>query len=661
MVDAEGGCGRRKERKERKGRRERRAGVVSGAGWGFSLGNFGRLRSSHSHMKSSIVALGLSWLVAAPWLWGQGSGPAMSGEVVELPKFVVTDTRELPPPEDWRYATIPGFEILTNASDKATQRLLRDFDMFRQALSYVWPVPDRVAQSTALIICGRRGKFDGFVPAGKSSAESTTASLFLRQGSRAAIIIDLQATTLNILNVDGSNDAATGTDSGLISVEHDKQLYREYVRYLMSQSQPRSPAWLEEGLSQIIMKMSFEKRYIEFAKLEDPNTVSAQAAMVSEMNAASAAAGGGEGETFALPGAPAEDRDFAAALRRRRLVDLDKFFAVAHDSSEAMNPLGNNRWAKQAYAFVHMCLYGFKGKYQKAFTTFLARSSREPVTEALFKECFKMTYKQMLMEIRGYCDFTVYEARILQSKKGGPDLIVTPAPLALREATQSEVGRIKGEALAIGGHGKAARAELIAPYQRGERDPNLLAALGLYEKSSGEEVRARKFLEAAFGGKSKRADACVELARLRYADVLAAAAAGDGRLTAGQLASVLEPLRQGRGVPPLFALYDTAAEALARSGPKIQRDDAMLVVEGAQLFPTRLKLVYQGAVLANEVGELKAAHALADHGIKYGPDAKAKERFQGIKASFSPAPPEAPERLAPVDIAPAGRNPGARK
>src|SRR5262249_25168309 len=184
-------------------------------------------------------------------------------------KFVVTDSRELPKPESWKYATIPGFEILTNASDRATQRLMRDFGMFRQALSYVWPVPQRVAYTTSLIICGRGNKFEAFVPAAKVVPDAGFASLFLKQGNQAAIIIDLEATTLNVLNIDGADDAATGTDSGMISVEHDKQLYREYVRYLLSQSEPRFPAWLEEGLSQIIMKMQFDKRWIEFAKIED--------------------------------------------------------------------------------------------------------------------------------------------------------------------------------------------------------------------------------------------------------------------------------------------------------------------------------------------------------------------------------------------------------
>src|ERR1043165_9501628 len=94
-----------------------------------------------------------------------------SQPAVELPKFVVTDTRELPPPESWRYATIPGFEVLSNGSDRAPPRLLRDFDMFRQALSFVWPVSTRVSQTTTLIICGKGAKFDKFIPAEKYNAE----------------------------------------------------------------------------------------------------------------------------------------------------------------------------------------------------------------------------------------------------------------------------------------------------------------------------------------------------------------------------------------------------------------------------------------------------------------------------------------------------------
>jgi hypothetical protein len=597
-------------------------------------------------MKLSAALLAFTVLVSGFALHAQDT-PAASGPVIELPKFVVTDSRELPQPESWRYATIPGFEILTNASDRATQRLLRDFGMFRQALGHVWPIPQRVSQTTSLIICGKGNKFDAFVPRGNVGPDLASASKFLKQGHRTAIVIDLEATTLNILNVDSSNDAATGTDSGVISVEHDKQLYREYVRYLLSQSEPRFAAWLEEGLCQIIMKMQFDRKWIEFAKLEDPNTVSTQAAMTAELNALSTA---DDPDGITLPGAPADDRDFNAALRRRALVKLDKFFAVKHDSPEATNVLGNNVWAKQAYAFVHMCLYGYKGKYLKQFTTFMQRSAREPVTEEMFKECFNMTFSKMLMEIRSYCDFTVYESKYYKSKE---DVIIPPPPLELRDATQAEIGRIKGEAMLLAGHVKAARGELVAAYQRGERDPNLLASLGLYERAHGEEERARKFLEAAYAAKTVRAEALLELARYHHADALAKPEAANGRFSGAQAAKIIQPLLVARKQPPpMPAVYDLAGDTLVRSAVKPSREEAVMVVEGAQLFPLRLKLVYQAALMASEVDELVSAHALADHGLKYSPEGSAKKRFEELKAALPPPPPEAAP--APTPAAPSG-------
>jgi hypothetical protein len=604
-------------------------------------------------MKPTVSRVAFALLALSSSVFAQQT-PAAAEPVVELPKFVVTDNRELPQPESWRYATIEGFEILTNASDRATQRMVRDFEVFRQALGYIWPVPQRISQTTSLIIAGRGNKFDAFVPrkAG-GGVDVATASLFLKQGNQTAIVIDLQSTTLNILNVDGADDPATGTDSGLISVEHDKQLYREYVRYLLSRNEPRLPAWFEEGLSQIIMRMQIhDRRTIEFARLEDPNTVSVQAATTAELNALATA---DDPDTPTLPGAPAEDRDFNVALRRRALVPLERLFAVAHDSPEATNVLGNNIWAKQSYAFVHMCLYGERGKFQKPFLTFLQRVQREPVTEAMFKECFNMTYKQMLMQIRSYSETTVYESKGVQAKKGGPDLIIPPPPLALREATQSEIGRIKGEALVLAGKPTQARAELIAPYTRGERDPELLAALGLFEKKNGENDRARKFLEAAHAGKTKRPDALLELARFRYADAIAKPAAANNEFSAEQVKAITEPLLVARRQPPHnYAVYDLLADTWARSAAKPKRDDAVPIIEGALLFPTRLKLVYQCVFFASDIGDLKSAHALADHGLKYAPDANVKNRFAQVKAQLAPAPVEA-------STAPAATNDAAAK
>jgi hypothetical protein len=90
-------------------------------------------------------------------------------------------------------------------------------------------------------------------------------------------------------------------------------------------------------------------------------------------------------------------------------------------------------------------------------------------------------------------------------------------------------------------------------------------------------------------------------------------------------------------------VYDLVADTWMRSAVKPKHDDVVFVAEGAQLFPTRLKLVYQAAVVAGDAGELQAAHALADHGIKYGPDEKVKKRFEDLKGTLPPAPPAPPE------------------
>lgn len=562
--------------------------------------------------------------------WSTETAPAAAERPIELPKFVVTDSRELPPPESWRYATMPGFEILSNAPDKATQRLLRDFTMFRQALGYVWKVPDLPSRPTALIICGRGAKFDAFIPAGKYDAGTARASLFLKRGDQAAIVIDLQATTLNVLS-DEVDDPATGVNSSEVQVDHDKQLYREYVHYLLSKAEPRLGAWFEEGLCQIIMRMKFDRRYIEFARIEPFNTVSAQAALTADLNTALSAE---DPDATLLAGAPAEDRDFNAALAQKALVPFEKFFAVQHDSPEALNPLGNNRWAKQAYAFVHMCLYGRGGRYQKAFGTFLVRSAREPVTEALFKDCFNLSYARMLDELRGYIEFTDYEAKEYRSKV---DAIVPPPPLALRDATQSEIGRIKGETILLAGHTASARTELIAPYIRGERDPQLLAALGLFEHSAGEDDRARKFLQAAIDARVARPDAYLELARLRYADASTRPAAPGGQFSPEQTQAVISLVTTGHTQsPPLAPLYELAADTWMRSVANPRREDVAVLIEGVRNFPTRLRLVYQTASLCARAGMVPQAHALVGHALSVGPDAATRARFEELKATLPP-------------------------
>src|SRR4051812_2940594 len=92
--------------------------------------------------------------------------PPPGSDTLKLPDFKVTDSAQLPPPESWRYGRVGNFEVISNASESYTRKLLADFGMFTRAMTLVWPAPVKPMTTSTIILCGRNGKFDSFAPAG---------------------------------------------------------------------------------------------------------------------------------------------------------------------------------------------------------------------------------------------------------------------------------------------------------------------------------------------------------------------------------------------------------------------------------------------------------------------------------------------------------------
>jgi hypothetical protein len=288
-----------------------------------------------------------------------------------------------------------------------------------------------------------------------------------------------------------------------------------------------------------------------------------------------------------------------------------------------------------------MCLYGMNKKYQRPFVQFVSRLSAEPLSEKLFIDCFKKTYKQMALELRGHVEFTVYNAMRFDAKKG--QQLPEPPPVTLRDAADADVGRIKGEVLRLGGHGDRALNTLIAPYVRGEREPRLLAALGLDELAAGRKDRARKFLEAAAQAKVVRARAHLELARLRLDDARATPGAPNGQLDSSQVAAVLGPLFVAmKQPPPMAEVYGLVAETWAQSVVPPQAEHLGVVIEGINRFPRDMSLLLQAATLAAKRGFPAEARALAERGVKLARDEGERGRFSMLAATMNrdaaPAP-----------------------
>lgn len=564
----------------------------------------------------------LAVVLAGPPLLCAATAPTPPGPPLELPKITVTDHRELPPPEAWRYARIPGFEILSAAPDRETRKLLRDFQLFNQAVGIVWPaLQTHPPVPVALLLCDKGEKFAAFLPADDRRIDADRASLFLKNSEQAAIILNFGTKIIDLVPAQGEGPAPIADDTaeapansgpraGTMEVDYYQQLYREYVRYLLSFQQPRLPAWLEEGLTQLLMGMKVNHRRIEFATIEDPNRVSLS---------------GGQ-----------EDRDFNQVLQRRGLMPLEEFFAVEHGDSRTRHAFADT-WAKQAQGLVHLWLYGEGRRFNKAFARFVARSAREPVTEAMFRECFGMGYADMLTELRGYIGFTAYQRQEFRARKG--ESLPEPAPLVLRDATGAEVGRVKGEALGLAGNHGPAHDEMLAPYVRGERDARLLAALGLSEIRRGDAGRARPFLEAAAQASVVHPRAYLELARLRLAEALPATAGESALLTAAQTTAVLQPLLTARRqLPVLPEVYELMAEIWLRSSVHPARPDLAVLNQGVMLFQRRPLLLLRAAELNGKHGDPAEAHMIADYGLNLSRTPEARRAFEAIKAALPPAP-----------------------
>jgi hypothetical protein len=569
---------------------------------------------------SSLIFCALLLLNGALCLSGRAAAAdSPTDPVLVLPNMKVTTTSDLPPPESWRYAKVGNFEVLSNAFDKGTRDLLADFAKFTQAMTLVWPAPTTPLASSTIILCGKGGKFDGFPPAGATKNDAIVPSLFLRNREQIAIVVDLEA---DRIAVDPTTVDVVNAGSADYEVDHYKQLYREYVRYLLSQAQVRAPVWLEEGLAQITMDIELNDTSLIYGKI------------VTQKGAAS----GGESadsdgtDPMANTDAVVGEQPFNVVLQHRKLIPLDKFFALTADSPEAHSPLGNNLWAKQAYLFVHFCLFGEDLRYQQPLRTFISRLAHEPLSEPLFKECFKVGYDDMAKELRGYILRTKHKYQRYELKN---DDRLTAKSIDLRDATQAEIGVIKGDALRLGGHEQEAYAAYRDAFLRGERSPPLLAALGVAENTAGHADRAEPLLEAAMKAGVNRPSAYIELARLRLA---AFTAKSETRLSPVQIGAVLKPLFTARqNPPPLPETYELIAATWAKSATTPSADNLAVLDEGIKRFPRDSGLQCAAVQLYASIGSTAKAAAIAQFGLRYVTDETGRAKLQALLATL-PAP-----------------------
>lgn len=566
----------------------------------------------------TVFAIGM----VGPLLAAQSQSP----ETIRLPAYTVVDSHALPPPEKWLYTRVGGMEIISSASEGTTQHLVRSFDRFCQALALVWPDVQRAqARPSVLIICGRGGEFQTFAPPTREGRPPALVALSLRDPERSALVLDLATPLFSGAEVfEGEEIVPDNRSRRNLHAAGDRyrQLYRAYALFLLAWTQPRAPAWFEEGLAQLLMSIRITDREVTLGELHDPNEIMEE-----------------DGTTI-----PAQDLDFNAVLKTRSALPMKALLEMSHDSWEAENAVGA-MWSKQSYAFVHWGLYGNRGSHQKAFVTFIARLAKQPLSEDLFRRTFQQGYDDMVITLVGYAEIASHRVAGVQAEKGYK--LPLTGSFELRDATEPEAARIVGEARLVGGKIEKARETMAVAYRRGARDPDLLAAIGLLELRANEPMAARKFLELAAHGKTTRTRALVELAKLRQIEALGSEPT-TAPLKAVQVAAVLTPLFAAREHPPTTPeLYLAIARVWEKSAVKPEPAHLAVLDEGVKLYPAETDLVYATAALKARIGLQAEAHSLIALGLQHATDADARDRFSKLRAALPPfgSPPDARESI----------------
>ncbi|MFT3784119.1 MAG: hypothetical protein QM790_19095 [Nibricoccus sp.] len=552
-----------------------------------------------------LKRLVLLLLLSARLLWAQNQDqPPPNEPIIHLPGVAVSETMKLRPQEKWLIGEIGNFDVYTNASENETREFVIKLYKFHQAFTGLFPSIKAISRDKiTLVLCGSHDKYIDLAPPHTNDVDERYGHPAYTSITNAFATIFLVDFDFRSFFNDGINVGEEGATTfaqatGNEFMDNETLLRQQYMRLIISRSKPRPPAWLEEGVVRYFDSLKVSKDKISFGQLDKSLT-----------------------QFFSDSG-----------NNLHRMMSLADFFAVDYNSPEYTKSIGG-RFSHQALAFVHFGLLGKKGRYRQGFLQFIDRACKEPVTEAMFKSCFNMSYEDMGYLLFAYAQGGFYRHVVAPKLKDFPP---TP-PLEFHLASDAEAGRIKGDILRQVGRYDDARIEYFSPIMRKHADAPLLAELGLLDYETGNLVSARKYLEQALTAKAASLPGYLALARLRLDE--ATGQSPDGRLSSDQLHQVLTPLFAARDLGrPHIDIYLLIAEAWSKAKVAATPEHLAVLDEGVAAFPKNTELLYKDAALKVRNGLIDDARPFIELGLRTLRVPAERERFERLKNSLPPLP-----------------------
>jgi hypothetical protein len=307
-------------------------------------------------------------------------------------------------------------------------------------------------------------------------------------------------------------------------------------------------------------------------------------------------------------------------------------------------------WEAQAELFMRWALSNRVKDGGDRLRRFVEAAGVRPTSEELFRLSFGMDYADAFDSLSDYLPLAVSDTLNMPSREDAP-----PQLMELRDATPAQIHRIKGEwarrtlrvikedypralPLYVEKTGKV----LQGAYDRGERDPSLLASLALFRIDIGDVKGGQSILEQFPQAGASRPVAAISLANLHLLDALRQPKGPRGALGEEQAAGVLREISAVlQEPPPIEAAYVIAARVAEHLGRDPNDSERARLDEGARLFPRNSQLVIQSAAWDLRAGNAAGALSLTDLGMWEASDPSAREKLAVLndlarKASLRP-------------------------
>ena len=353
-----------------------------------------------------------------------------NGPLIELPPYVVEES--ITPP--WRFAAIPGVEVISRSPDLLTKQLITGHHRLHSLLALMIPPELQLQRETPL-------QYTIYIKENQSAVTKEMVASIEQQEKKNQARSNLQPNGVTFGFMPNFRFWDTDSLSIFFVVDLDSKdtdeisLSGSYVRYLIEDRTPMLPRWYIEGMMRLYPSAVFSEPSLETsANLFISNSITQTASKRKEITL----------KSFTWDSSERPKSFLKRARKKPELLPLPILFTGA--AADLADVQRQELWKSQSALFIRWALdpasskgRDSAGSLSAALRSFVQRSSTEPTTETLFQECFGMSFAAAEEQLRSYLPKAMNHSVSLL-----PGKTITVPEYTIRDATTLEVSRIKG-------------------------------------------------------------------------------------------------------------------------------------------------------------------------------------------------------------------------